>query len=382
MAEEFLSKQQVLEKLQITTDELEELIEQEKLTPESADEIEGPAFPLTQVEKLQSDSDLDTFDDASDDDILFDLDADLEMDSEMEEKESDSEETEDALVDLEDDETLESESDDSKDVDSLVSEDAEGKEEESGLDEFDFLLEDDGDSPGSDKEQEPDLSPEDVEEQEPDEKSPIQEEKQDAADEDSDDDFGLDDSDFLLDDDDAGADDEGDQASDDMITEVVDVSELESGEEDILSDIIEDSGDEVSAQELKEAEANLKKDASDTQDPTVDMTELDEETEVLDSEQPTSDITQLADDEFEDDDVAEILDEESDEGTDFDEEDIIDYEQPFALPEPAFPLWSVIALAVIFLVQLVAVVYITENTLQSGEPSTLSQSFNITRFFN
>ncbi len=350
MAGEVLTEKETLSRLGITADQLEELISQGKLTPEIQDGTEERRFPAEQVSMLAGGDGEEAVFNGDENDVLFDLDADEESgESGPRQGEEEKGGPEDELFDFGED-----------------SAPAQGPEKESddgsGLDEFDFLLEEeDAEAAGGDE-----AGGQGAEE------ASAGEQDQEAAE----------DADFLLLDEDEDEDDAPeapvaeDDEGDDMITEMVDVSELEGGEEDLLSDVIEDSSGDISLDDLRDSET----DDSLTQEVASDITELGEETEIFDSEGATSDITQLGEEDFGEEDAAEILTDDGEHATDLDERDMMEFEGTLQ-PEPPFPVWAVVVLVLVMAIQMLGIIFIVENTVQSAQPSGISETLNFVRFF-
>ncbi len=364
MAGEVLSEKEALSRLGITLDELNELVREGKLTPTTPDDAQERQFSAEEIRMLAgetgAEAELGGVEEG--DDILFDLDSEGAWGEEGTIQSGQEKAGESDLFDFDDDFGIgESGKTDSGDQPAGAAPAGQEGEEGSGLDEFDFLLQDEeedesaGEDAGARAKEE--SGGEDVEE----------------------------DMDFLLLDEDAaegpvqepGAEDGEDMGGEDMITELVDVSELEGGEEDLLSDVIEDSSSGISTDD--EEDDLSAADLSYTQDPTSDITDLGEETDVFDSADPTSDITQLGDEDFGEE--GELAGEGADHDTKFDAEELMAEGGALVRPEPPFPVWTVIILALIMVIQLLGFVFIVENTIQPEQPSRIGEALDIVRFF-
>ena len=157
----------------------------------------------------------------------------------------------------------------------------------------------------------------------------------------------------------------------DMITEVVDVTGLEAGEEDILGDVIED----VSA-ELEPAKEGAGAAAFEAE-PTDEITDLEGETvdtEAGAGEEATADLMRAEEEGFEDQELEEILaTEEAAEGT----------EGEFEVPEGAavprevpVPVWAVVVLVLVAVVQILAGLFVAENAISPRYTTGITRALN------
>jgi hypothetical protein len=174
----------------------------------------------------------------------------------------------------------------------------------------------------------------------------------------------------------------------DMITEIVDVSGAETGEEDILGDIIEDVGAEADlTDELTAAPGGDDTvDSETSQEPTAEITELEEETlgGLEPSEEVTAEITQLEEETFEGEELENILagEEESAAAAAGAEAQAEDFEMAYAAPvaaapETPVPVWMVVLLFVILAVQVVGGLFVVETAISPEHTTGITRSLNL-----
>jgi len=175
---------------------------------------------------------------------------------------------------------------------------------------------------------------------------------------------------------------EEDLSEGDMITEVVDVSGLEAGEEDILGDIIEDVGADIETE--PESTGGLvgeeTVDMPTSQDATSEITELEEDT--LESEfeegERTADITQLEEEAFEGEELEDILAGEEELHGELDEEE---FEVPYGAPvateaEAPVAAWVLVLLLLVLIVQVVAALFVVENSISPRYSTGITKYIN------
>jgi len=148
----------------------------------------------------------------------------------------------------------------------------------------------------------------------------------------------------------------------DMITEVVDVSGVEAGEEDILGDVIEDVGSE-----LQPAEGETGPPAGEE---TLDM---EEETA---GEDVTADLTG-GEEALEDQELEEILAGEEELGEAAEEEFGVPYEAQAAPAEVPVPGWAVVVLLLALVVQVIAVMFAVENAVNPRYATGITKALNL-----
>jgi len=156
----------------------------------------------------------------------------------------------------------------------------------------------------------------------------------------------------------------------DMITEIVDVSGADSGEEDILGDIIEDVGAEADLTSALDDEPTAAPTGDDTvdaetsQEPTAEITELEEMGEAEPGEEVTAEITQLEEETFEGEELENILagEEEAVAGEAQEEEFEGAYGAPVAtVAEPPIPTWTVALLVATTVIMIIGWFYVMES---------------------
>jgi hypothetical protein len=183
----------------------------------------------------------------------------------------------------------------------------------------------------------------------------------------------------------------------DMITEVVDVSGLEAGEEDILGDIIEDVGageDEPQGAAGLERESTGSLGGEETMDmdsggdATSEITELEEET--LESDigegdvEATGDITQLEEESFEGEELEDILAGEEElhaqaeqGGEEAPFEEVEAYGPVATQAEPPVALWILVVLALVIVVQVVGMLFVVENAVRPEYSTKITEWLNL-----
>jgi len=177
----------------------------------------------------------------------------------------------------------------------------------------------------------------------------------------------------------------------DMITEIVDVSGAESGEEDILGDIIEDVSAEADLTAALDDELTAAAGGDDTldadtsQEGTGEITELEEEAlgELEPSEEVTAEITQLEEETFEGEELENILAGEEEipggEAEGEEEEFDVPYGAPIAAPAEEIPMagWLVIIMVVILIVQILGGLYVVETAISPKHHTGITEMLNV-----
>ena len=158
----------------------------------------------------------------------------------------------------------------------------------------------------------------------------------------------------------------------DMITEIVDVSGLEEGEEDILGDIIED----VEVEEEQESTGRLggeeTVDMPTDAEATAEITEFDEE-----AFEQTAEITELEEESFEGEELEDILAGEEELHGEPEEEFEVPYGAPLAQEaEAPVSAWVVVLLALVFLVQIFGGLFVVENALNPEYSTKITEKIN------
>ncbi len=164
-----------------------------------------------------------------------------------------------------------------------------------------------------------------------------------------------------------------------MITEVVNVGDLDAGEEDILGGIIEDVGSdlvpEVETTGEPTGEDTLGMDAS--EDITAEITGVEDDTDTGD--ELTGEITDAEEEAFGDQELDEIL--AGDEGfqTDTEADDFdVPYGAPVAAqPEAAVATWIVVVLALAFVVQVIGALFAVENASSAQYGTGITKALNL-----
>ena len=168
----------------------------------------------------------------------------------------------------------------------------------------------------------------------------------------------------------------------DMITEVVNVGDLDAGEEDILGGIIEDVGSELAA----EVEATGEPTGEDTmgldgsEDVTAEITGMEDDTSDTDAgEELTGEITEAEEDAFGDQELEEIL--AGDEGFQADTE-AEEFEVPYGAPVAAQPqapvaTWIVAVLVLTFVVLVIGALFAVENASSPQYGTSITKALNL-----
>jgi hypothetical protein len=335
MAEERLNEDEVLARLGISSDELEQMIEEGRL---SAREVEGErTFAAEEIDALEGGADAPTLDlegfDEGEDDELFSFTEELEgelSDEREEEEEAPLFAEEEIGTDIVDMEAPQAEGEEEGGEDLFEDEevgtdilDMEAPEREGGEGEEELLVEfeDEGEKAEAEEDEE---------------------------------------GEFVF---------EGE-----MDTEVVDVSSSGEAEEEILGDIIEDVGE---APEEPTQEATEEMEGEETvgmEEPTAEITELDEEEF---SEEETAEITQLGPD-FEEEEYEDILAEEEEFIEDESEEDYWDRGEGAVAPPAEEPVatWVVALLVIVFIIQVLGGLFVVENALNPDHSTGITDSLN------
>lgn len=349
MTEDRLSKKEVLDQLGLSEDELEELIGSGDLNP--VEENGEQFFSRDEVNTL----------------------AEGESAPGRGDEPATEEEEEGEPELLEFDEGLELELEEGTEPTPDTSEETKGEdEEETTLEDEDeddllLLLDEEEEAEGPAEEQEESKEPETLDEEE----TALVEDEDDLL--------------LLLDEEDEseqGPDDESAASEgegldeEDMITEMVDVTALEEDEEDLLDEVVEDSGEDLTMEELAPPQKKSEPAAGLEED-----TELDETFEDIEEfgEEEYEDFPEETAEGLEDEELEGILAEEETEGEE--EEWDVSYATPKSSAELTFPKWAIALLVATFIIQVICALYIVENSLPPEYSTGITDALNITRFF-
>lgn len=348
MADERMSEDEVLEKLGLTQEQLQEIVDQGQLSPQ--DEGGETFYAAEDVEALaegSADLDLEQFDEETEED-LFDFSDELE--GELAEEEPAPDEGSDIGTDVVDIDQWEREQEEEAGgEEEVVDLEEAGEDEEESLDVGTDVV----DIAAWDREQE------EVEEEEGEllefEEAPAEEEVEEEPEEEEE---------FVL---------EGE-----MDTEVVDVSSLEGGEEDLLGDIIEDVG-EAPEEPSRESTGGLAGeetvDMETSEEPTAEITELEESA----IEEETADITRLEEESFEGEELEDLLAEEEEEFPEEEEGEEYWPGEAAVAPEAEAPVstWVVVVLVLVLAVQVIGGLFVVENALNPDYSTGITESLNV-----
>jgi hypothetical protein len=158
----------------------------------------------------------------------------------------------------------------------------------------------------------------------------------------------------------------------DMITEMVDVTALEEDEEDLLDEVVEDIGEDLTMEELVPPQKKSEPAAGAEED-----TELDETFEDF-GEEEYGEFPEEAAEGLEEEGMEEIL---AEKGTEAEEEWDVSYATPKSSGELTFPKWAIALLVATFIIQVICALYIVENSLPPEYSTGITDVLNITRFF-
>ncbi|MFP4176015.1 MAG: hypothetical protein ACOCSQ_00140 [Planctomycetota bacterium] len=408
MADEKLTEEQVLDKLGLSEEELQELIQTDQLSVEMEDGQR--LYTAEEVDALAGAGDIDLGDfDLDDDEDIFDFTD--ELDGELAEDEAESGESGEVELEaeeegFEEDESLDAlEEEGSTGIGSDVVDletwgDQQGDVEEEDSDIFDFEEESAEEGQGLDRESGTgmiggededmdvgtdvvDIAAWDRSQEEETAEKPEETEGAEAAVE------GEEGQEPIIEMEEADEEVEEEESpglgsefaleeDEEMETEVVDVSSVQEDEDELLGDIIEDAGEVPEEELIGETTDGLAGeetvDMATSAEPTEEVTEWGDQTA-----EETAEITELGEEEFEAEELEDMLAAEEEDGFGGEAGEEYEWTAEAAMASEAeapVSTWVVVLLVLIFAVQMVAGLYVVENALNPDYSTGITQSLS------